>query len=95
MRLPRMTTRRWMIMIAVVAIVLGAIAIDERRDRFRQLAAYHDRVVQALRPPYVPQVNPRRVAYHRDLAAKYERAARYPWLPLEPEPSELRWRRRR
>jgi hypothetical protein len=25
-------------------------------------------------------------AYHRDLRIKYERAARYPWLPVDPDP---------
>jgi hypothetical protein len=27
-------------------------------------------------------------AWHRGLAAKYERAARYPWLPVAPDPLE-------
>jgi hypothetical protein len=26
--------------------------------------------------------------YHDDLAAKYDRAALYPWLPIEPDPPE-------
>jgi ribosomal protein L17 len=26
--------------------------------------------------------------FYRDLAAKYERAARYPWLPVAPDPPE-------
>ena len=28
----------------------------------------------------------RRAAYHASLKRKYERAARYPWLPVEPDP---------
>jgi hypothetical protein len=27
-------------------------------------------------------------AYHAEMKQKYERAARYPWLPVEPEPPE-------
>ncbi len=29
-----------------------------------------------------------RAAYHAALSAKYERAARYPWLPVAPDPPE-------
>lgn len=29
-----------------------------------------------------------RVSYHRDLGRKYEQAARYPWLTIEPDPPE-------
>jgi hypothetical protein len=29
-----------------------------------------------------------RVPYHRELRWKYERAARYPWLTIEPDPPE-------
>lgn len=28
------------------------------------------------------------LAYHTSLRQKYERAARYPWLPVEPDPPE-------
>jgi hypothetical protein len=30
----------------------------------------------------------RRAAYHSRLRSKYERAARYPWLPVAPDPPE-------
>ena len=29
-----------------------------------------------------------RADHHASLARKYERAARYPWLPVEPDPPE-------
>jgi hypothetical protein len=35
-------------------------------------------------PPYVPAF----VAHHKAMEARYERAARYPWLSVEPEPPE-------
>jgi hypothetical protein len=30
----------------------------------------------------------RRIAYHESMMEKYARAARYPWLPVEPDPPE-------
>jgi hypothetical protein len=30
----------------------------------------------------------RKIFYHESLARRYERAARYPWLPVEPDPPE-------
>jgi hypothetical protein len=42
MRLPHMTTRRWMVAVAVVAVVMGGgIWLRERRRSFESLAAYH------------------------------------------------------
>ena len=45
MRLPRMTTRRWMVAVAMVALIIGAaMAIDRRSKRFARLAASHANV---------------------------------------------------
>jgi hypothetical protein len=33
-------------------------------------------------PPYVPAI----AKYHDDMRIKYERAARFPWLPVAPDP---------
>jgi hypothetical protein len=33
-------------------------------------------------PPFVPEM----VKYHDDMRLKWERAARYPWLSVEPDP---------
>jgi hypothetical protein len=41
MRLARMTTRRWMIAVAVVAVALGAELTRRRSREFRELARYH------------------------------------------------------
>jgi hypothetical protein len=35
-------------------------------------------------PPFVPAL----AKYHDAMRMKYERAARYPWLPIEPDPPE-------
>jgi hypothetical protein len=89
MRLPRMTTRRWMIVVAVVGIALGMI---ERHERFRWIAVRHRGNV----PKNLPGIKPvgmedkvwRLFEWHESMARKYERAARYPWLPVEPDPPE-------
>jgi hypothetical protein len=114
MRLPRMTTRRWMIAVAVVALLIGAaVAIDRRSKRFARLAASHADVamehfstVMAFGgdPPPLQEIEkyppaaqgPVRylhraktlMLYHRALKEKYDRAARYPWLSVEPDPPE-------
>lgn len=147
MQLPRMTTRRWMIAAAVVAMFLAAaIMVQRRRESFRQLAiawaddggAYEHQlgiivpdptdqnrardwihaigkaagvdprgtgvptsrlefalcVAEALRPhrrnegipPSIVEWTRRRVEYAHQLRLKYEHAARYAWLPVEPDP---------
>ena len=74
MRLPRMTTRRWMVAVLVVGLVLGIVAIVRRQILFRQLAVYHDRMAQRYRPApgggsvYDPLAHPRLGEYHEDLA---------------------------
>ncbi len=35
-------------------------------------------------PPFVPAM----AKYHDAMRIKYERAARYPWLPIEPDPPD-------
>ena len=37
MRLAKMTTRRWIVAVAVVALVLGIVAFVRRRAQFRRL----------------------------------------------------------
>ena len=110
MRLPRMTTRRWMIAVAVVAILLGAgLETGRRSFRFARLSDCHSNAAlecfHALMtlggwpPPQDPSPaelgrvrNLYRVRalvhYHSALTQKYERAARYPWLPVAPDPPE-------
>jgi hypothetical protein len=102
MRLPRMTTQRWMIAVAVVAIIMTTVGIRRRQNEFLQLAAYHkkewshivgrvsDDGVTWLR--YDPLKRDWRLSsasesvYHAQMREKYEHAARYPWLPVAPDP---------
>ena len=111
MRLPRMTTRRWMVAVAIVAILIGVgLEVGRRSRRFARLAAYHSNValehfgtLMAFggEPPPIRDVPPAGLGptrylhrakallnYHSVLTEKYQRAARYPWLPVAPDPPE-------
>ena len=90
MRLPRMTTRRWMVAVAVVGIALAV--TFERRDRFRKIAVHHRAEFMKL----IPKMN--KISYqgddplmllmewHESMRLKYERAALRPWFPVRPDP---------
>ena len=85
MPMPRMTTRRWMIAVAVVAIL----CLEARRRSFASLAAYHESgwvvVITILPVMDVDEYLRRMSEWHAALARKYRHAARYPWLPVEPD----------
>jgi hypothetical protein len=116
-RLPRMTTRRWMIAVAVGGLLVGefvrlrrlsreytgrAINASRRLGYARMSAAWsHERwlgecqaIDQSNRKyapfqmghPLPPELARKRVAYWLPIVSKYERAARCPWLPVEPDP---------
>ncbi len=97
MRWPRVrfTVRRMMVAVAGVAVVL---VLYQRHRTFERLAADHRNAAMIARPIRIISRQPRRwiwmllpSPYHEredELARKYERAARYPWLPVEPDPPE-------
>ena len=107
MRLPRMTTRRWMILVAVVAFSIAGVQMRRQAKRYREQAAFHalregifrrqadlERRARLSSLPvdlcgqqarYIALI-PTFVEYHAELRRKYEYAARYPWLPIEPDP---------
>jgi hypothetical protein len=90
-----MTTRRLMVVVAVVAMLMGEADIAQRlrrrRDEFASRAQWHGEIVAAWnarwRPAPPGAATLRLMAYHGSLASKYWYAARYPWLPVEPDPS--------
>jgi hypothetical protein len=102
MRPPRMTTRRWMSAVAVVAMITGGVVeCQHRRTRFHQLAAHYARrelqySVFSYSGPGGEhrrkrwEVHLRWTAAYRahcaKMRAKYQRAEKYPWLPVEPDP---------
>lgn len=86
MRMPRFRIRTIMVAVAVVAIPLGVCM--ERRSRFLGLAAQHNESGIIYVSTYMDRSAYGASEWHRLLADKYERAARYPWLPVEPHPPE-------
>ncbi len=112
MPLPRMTTRRWMVVVAVVALAIsGGLRLKQRRDYFLSLARSHEQKmpsstaegkawksrfgstsrisseeIMLLGRDFDRLMN--RADYHASLARKYRRAARFPWLSVEPDPPE-------
>ena len=100
MRLPRMTTRRWMIAVAILAVGLATVA-HHRGLGLRQRAAYHETIeleaatvgelaLAARWPKAAAQVRANAATRdrHARLKEKYWRAARYPWLPVGADPPE-------
>jgi hypothetical protein len=85
MNLPRFRIRMLMIAVAMVAFGLATIVFYRRSQNFTSRAQDHEVafVISCTTPEYV--------SFHSALAEKYRRAARYPWLPVEPDPPEPRW----
>jgi hypothetical protein len=109
---PRLTTRRLMATVAVLAILLAAaMELKRKSDHYRKLADYFDRKLSAAHEElvreskskvighfYTPEVAAEserlgmrwsnKVGRYSSLAEKYHQAARYPWLPVKPDPLE-------
>ena len=127
MRLPRMTTRRWMVAVAVVALAMGGVvgvravwqyvaSLDHVRYHagmeatFRWLdQVWPDEEEAMAHAPELTEEGRRAVGefrrqmgvlrrqvalwhrkreYHAAMARKYRYVARFPWLPVEPDPPE-------
>jgi hypothetical protein len=84
----RFTVRRMMVAVAIVAVAGFALAVGLRRSSFRTLEDFHRRA----KADAVSSIRGRKgralADYHDGLRWKYARAARYPWLPVAPDPSE-------
>jgi hypothetical protein len=92
----RMTTRRWMLAVAVAGLSLGSYRILRSIEDFQidcavQILIHdiaHD--VSSGAPKHLvghsPPPNPRWAAYHAAMLKKWERAYNYPWFPVEPDP---------
>jgi hypothetical protein len=90
MRLPRFTTRRLMVLVAVAGLAMGvALELRRRSEFFQRIAQAHaERAVENLWGILGPDADSasRKYVYHNGLSQKYKRAARYPWLPVPPDP---------
>lgn len=84
MKLHRASIRSMMLVIALLGLVFGlVIPMHRRATDFRSKSNDH-----RLRQVVMEQgfgVGTAPAEYHRAMAAKYDRAARYPWLPVEPD----------
>jgi hypothetical protein len=85
MRLPQMTTRRWMFIAAILGVVMGVIAYAVRLAQLRDYYFSQSLIFHVLAEDAAPCA-PRAAERLRWLAEKYENAARCPWLPVEPQP---------
>jgi hypothetical protein len=89
-----MTTQRWMVAVAVVAISIATVQLVDRWLSYRRIAAYHAELADTgweARDPVaaaLAKLGPEEVAYHAAMARKYRHAASYPWLPVEPDTPE-------
>ncbi len=93
MRLPLMTTRRWIVAVAVFALLFAASGLG-RSLHYQRIANVHFGMYEQLYAPDMHDPRPwairmqRRATYHLGLYIKYREAARFPWLPVEPDPPE-------
>ena len=102
MRLPRMTTRRWMIVVVIVGLPLAAGDLWSRHRRYRSLAesfAGYERRCKAVlsgdpkemeRAKWSwdtdPEWNRRLLSYSTRMRARFEYAAAHPWISARPDP---------
>jgi hypothetical protein len=94
-----MTTGRWIILAALTAVSLKVWDVSQRRYGYIRwrLSGLH-RIEPLIEIAFgecaqTGRLNDaerysRLLLYYRQLIAKYEWAARYPWLPVAPDPPE-------
>jgi hypothetical protein len=103
MRLPRMTTRRWMIVVVIAALSLGAGGLWARHRRYSRLAESfagferHCEAVLSGDPEEIewaqwswntdPEWNRRLLSYSTRMRARFEYAAAHPWVLASPDPA--------
>lgn len=94
MKFPRVrsTVRRMMVAVAFVGLAFGAyLACRVRAERFQDSARWHRvRHVALVIGGGDESPSLARLEWHKAMAEKYDRAARYPWFPVAPDPPEPR-----
>ncbi|WP_143206359.1 hypothetical protein [Singulisphaera sp. GP187] len=95
-----MSTRRGMVVVAAVGLACAAtVVVMERKERFARIARQHSGVFPPLSfVDLIVASEPDRErlmlwgkrvgVWHSEMAKKYQYAARYPWLRVEPDPPE-------
>jgi hypothetical protein len=92
----RFTIGRLMIAVAALSVVMGLGGMMRRRVEYSSRMTYHarqyrmrlSRLVRAREGLPPGPIEPASFRYHFKMAEKYEWAARYPWLPVAPDPPE-------
>lgn len=84
MRLPRLTTRRLIVLVAVAGI---ACALTERRAKSQRIALAHEAALQVLLD-YEGFYSFTPIIWHEEMRQKYFDAARRPWAAIAPDPPE-------
>jgi hypothetical protein len=91
-----MKKRRWMIAMAIAAFALATVLWVARlrasAARYRSLALQYEISETLYANPSIGPPKPSDlvvvVRHVASLRRKHERAARYPWLPIEPDPPD-------
>lgn len=87
MKLPRLTIRRLMAVVAMAAVLSRIPAwMAWRRKQFQELSWSH--AGESFAVTRFPGVGPKhpRWLYHRAMMEKYRNAANHPWWPVLPDP---------
>jgi hypothetical protein len=87
MRLPRLrlTVRRLMLAVAAVALVIWSGRLYQLRQMFLEKTEDNKLAILQL-DAGISCYTEDHMTWHEEMKQKYERAARYPWLPVEPDP---------
>jgi hypothetical protein len=93
---PRLSVRTALILVAVTGASVWGWVMWRRSGAFSAIAREHAATEASLSQPWNAATEPmsdgrlwtqaERVALYRGLRRKYERAARHPWLSVEPDP---------
>ena len=88
-----------LVLLALVALVYWTSAMTARGERYQAIAQFHrdrtphielvslvdPKAIRSMQRAWTGQ-SPARNAWHAQMWRKYERAARYPWLLVAPDP---------
>jgi hypothetical protein len=86
-RLPRFTVRWLMAAVVAAALILWADRMIKLSAEYRERATKYEYLASLIRSRGEPTEDPL-YTWAKRTAAKYERASRYPWLPVEPDEPE-------
>jgi hypothetical protein len=95
MRLPRFRLRTLMIAVAVAAVATGGEVMRRRSVHSRKQARYYADLVRIapmfhlsreMPPEQAWRYRQAQIRWWQQMARKYERAARYPFLSVAPDP---------